>query len=109
MSEVINTSGILPVGRAILVEPYEPERVSSIIEMPDLVKDRLRTVEQRAIVIAVGSAAWLDEPSHRASPGDKVLISAYSGHMCVGTSDKKQYRLVNDKDIFAKIEVESHE
>lgn len=109
MSEVKNTSGILPTGRAILVQPYEPEKASSIIEMPDSVQDRLRTIEQRAVVIAIGPSAWFDEPHRRAEVGDKVLISAYSGHMCVGTNDKKQYRLVNDKDIFAKIEVESHE
>ena len=101
-----NTSGLLPKGRAVLVKPYEPERVSSIIEIPDSAMDRLRTIEQRAVVVAVGPAAWQDESSPRAQPGDKVLLSAFSGHMAVGTKDKQQYRFVNDKDIFAQIEVE---
>lgn len=109
MSEVKNTSGLLPVGRAVLVKPYEPERASSIIEIPESVNDRLRTIEQRAIVIAVGPAAWLDEPTHRAKPGDRVLVGAYNGHMAVGTADGQQYRFVNDKDIFAQIEVETNE
>ena len=109
MSEVKNTSGLLPKGRAILVRPYEPERMSSIIAMPDTIQDRLRTIEQRAEVIAVGPAAWIDEPSPRAQPGDKVLLSAFSGHMATGTADGQQYRFVNDKDIFAQIEVETNE
>lgn len=101
-----NTSGLLPKGRAVLVKPYEPEKASSIIEVPDFVQDRLRTIEQRAVVVAVGPAAWQDESAPRAQPGDKVLLSAFSGHMAVGTKDKQQYRFVNDKDIFAQIEVE---
>lgn len=101
-----NTSGLLPKGRAVLVKPYEPEKASSIIEVPDFVQDRLRTIEQRAVVVAVGPAAWQDESTPRAHPGDKVLLSAFSGHMAVGTKDKQQYRFVNDKDIFAQIEVE---
>ena len=108
MSEITNTSGLLPVGRAVLVKPYEPERMSTIIEVPEYALDRMRTIEQRAIVIAVGPSAWQDEKVPRAKPGDKVLISQYSGHMAVGTSDGQQYRFVNDKDIFAQIEVESH-
>lgn len=104
-----NTSGLLPVGRAILVKPYEPEKVSSIIEIPDMVNDRLRTIEQRAVVIAIGPAAWLDEPVPRAKTGDKVLLSQFSGHMAKGTADGEQYRFVNDKDIFAQIEVENND
>ena len=109
MSKVINESGLLPKGRAVLVMPYEPDRVSSIIEMPDTVKDRMRTIEQRAIVVAVGPACWADESEPRATPGDKVLVSGFAGFMATGTADGKQYRFVNDKDIFAQIEVESHE
>lgn len=109
MSEVKNTSGLLPKGRAVLVRPYEPDRVSSIIEMPETVQDRLRTIEQRAEVVAVGPSAWIDEKEPRARPGDKVLLSAFSGHMATGTADGKQYRFVNDKDIFAQIEVETNE
>ena len=103
----MNTSGLMPVGRAVLVQPYEPERKSSIIEMPDSVQDRLRTVEQRAVVVEVGPACWHDESVPRAAPGDKVLVSAFAGYMAVGPSDNLQYRFVNDKDIFARIVGES--
>jgi co-chaperonin GroES (HSP10) len=108
MMSKVNTSGLKPAGRAILVRPYEPELASSIIALPDSVQDNQRALEQRAVVIEVGPAAWMDEPVHRAKPGDKVLVGKYNGHMAVGTADGEQYRFVNDKDIFALIEVENN-
>lgn len=101
-----NVSGLLPAGRSILVRPYEPELASSIIAMPDSVRDNQRSLEQRAVVVDIGPAAWIDEPAPRCKIGDKVLVGRYSGHMAVGTADGVQYRFVNDKDIFAIIEVE---
>ena len=100
-----NNSGLAPLGRAVLVKHYESEKKTSLIELPDNVKERTLLVEQRAIVIEVGPACWPDEPA-RAQPGDRVLISKMSGYMAVGISDGKQYRLINDKDIFAKITAE---
>jgi len=97
-----NESGLVPLGRAVLVEHYEPERAGALIELPDSVKERTLLVEQRAVVIAVGPACWPDEPA-RAKPGDRVLISKMAGYMAKGTRDGKLYRLVNDRDIFAGI------
>ena len=97
-----NTSGLKPLGRAVLVEHYEPERKGALIVMPDMVRDRTAMVEQRAVVIEVGPACWPDEPP-RARPGDKVLISKMCGYMAVGPADGKNYRLINDRDVFAAI------
>lgn len=102
-----NKSGLKPLGRAVLIQPYEPERVSSIIEIPDSIKANLNSIEQRAVVIEVGANCWCDEPEPRAKVGDKVLVARYSGHMAIGTNDGQAYRFVNDRDIFAAIEVES--
>lgn len=102
MTTIVNNSGLAPRGRAVLVEHYEPERKNSLIELPDMVKDRTLMVEQRAIVIEIGPACWPDEPP-RAQVGDKVLISKMSGYMCTGPADGKRYRLINDRDIFAAI------
>jgi co-chaperonin GroES (HSP10) len=99
----MNTSGLYPVGKAILVKPYEPEKKSSLIEVPDFVQDRMRTIDQRVVVIEIGPSAWRDEEFPRAKVGDKVLVSAFSGYMARGTKDGQQYRFVNDKDIFARI------
>jgi co-chaperonin GroES (HSP10) len=102
---VTNESGLKPLGRAVLVKPYEPELLSSIIAIPESAQQGMHLVEQRAVVIEVGAACWPDEPA-RAKPGDKVLIARFAGHMAVGTKDGAQYRFVNDRDIFAAIEVE---
>ena len=105
-----NPSGLRPTGRAVLVKPYQPEIKEGLIVMPDTVKTQQAIVEQRAVVIEVGPAAWAEEIASgfgpRASIGDKVLISGYAGYMAKGTADGEQYRFVNDKDIFAQIEVE---
>lgn len=101
----MNNSGLAPLGRAILVEHYEPERKTGVIEIPDIVKERTLMVEQRAIVVEVGPACWPDEPP-RAAPGDRVLISKMAGYMAKGPADGKVYRLINDRDIFAKITAE---
>jgi co-chaperonin GroES (HSP10) len=103
-TEVKNTSGIAPLGRAVLVRYYEPEaKTSSLIILPKEVKDREILIEQRAVVIEAGPLAWAHEPTPRAKPGDKVLIAKFSGHMLVGPADGNQYRIVNDQDIFAAI------
>lgn len=99
---VENTSGLRPLGRAVLVEYFEPERKASMIVIPENLQDRVHAVEQRARVIEVGPACWPDEPP-RAKAGDYVLISKMAGYATKGPRDDKSYRLINDRDIFAGI------
>lgn len=99
-----NTSGLHPLGVAVLVKPYEPEINKSLLVMPETVKERTSAVETRAIVIAVGPLAWSDEPQPRARLGDKVLISRFAGVVAIGPKDGERYRLVNDRDIFCGLE-----
>lgn len=106
---MMNKSGLKPLGRAVLVEPYEPEVKKSVIELPETVRERTAMVETRAVVLDVGPAAWDDERTPRAMVGDKVLISKFAGVMVKGITDGKTYRLVNDRDIFCRIEDEAHE
>jgi co-chaperonin GroES (HSP10) len=91
-----NESGLLPVGRAVLIAPYTPERKEGLIIIPDEALGRDQMVEQRAVVIAIGPHCWCDEPSAR----------GYAGYMAKGTKDGQQYRFINDRDIFAVIETE---
>lgn len=102
MSEVSNPSGVEPLGRAVLVEYYEPERKNSSIIIPETVVDRVNAVEQRARIVAIGAACWPDEPQ-RADIGDYVYISKMAGYHLRGPADGKAYRMVNDRDIFAKL------
>ena len=53
---MINESGLKPLGRAVLVSPYEPERASSLIVMPDSVEANQLMLEQRVVVVEVGHA-----------------------------------------------------
>lgn len=101
----MNRSGLHPVGQAVLVEPYEPERhaTSSIIHIPPTARERMTAAEQRATVIAVGPEAWKDEKTPRAWAGDRVMVSAYAGMLTTGPLDGKQYRVINARDIFLRI------
>lgn len=98
-----NPSGLHPLGCAVLIEPYEPEIAKGMLVLPQDVKERTTMIEMRAVVIEVGPACWPDEPP-RAKPGDKVFVTKFAGHMVVGTKNGKQYRLVNDRDIFCRLE-----
>lgn len=106
-SEFGNTSGLVPLGRAVLVKPYDPEadRVKGLIQIPADVRRNMNMADQRAIVIAVGPDAWKGE-SLRAVPGDKVLVGRFSGYFAPGsqTKDGQEYRLVNDNEIFCRLE-----
>jgi co-chaperonin GroES (HSP10) len=102
MSQPSNTSGVAPLGRAVLVKYYEPERKESAIYIPESIRKGEVLVEQRATVVEVGPACWPDEPA-RAKPGDRVLIAAMSGYALKGPADGHLYRIVNDRDIFAQI------
>lgn len=99
----MNQSGLKPLGRAVLIEAYEPERKSGLIQLPTEAQERALMIESRAVVIEVGPRAWDDEAEPRAKPGDKVVVARFSGYMIKGTADGKQYRLVNDRDIFCGI------
>jgi len=114
-----NPSGLTPVGVAVLIKLYEPERKGAMIALPDNVQGRMSMVDSRATVIAVGPCAWHDEgvwepflwifrrwrQIPRAKVGDKVLVTKFAGFIAGEqvTADGQQYRLVNDRDIFCKI------
>ena len=100
---VTNQSGLDPRGVAVLIKKYEPERKGGLIELPEEVQKRQSMVDTRAVVIAVGPAAWFDEPTPRAKVGDKVLVTAYAGFIARGPADGELYRLVNDRDVFCVI------
>ena len=100
---MMNKSGLKPLGRAVLCEPYEPEFNRSVIAIPDHVRARALMEEMRAIVVEVGPNCWPDEPA-RAVAGDKVLISKYAGAIVKGTADGNLYRICNGDDIFCGIE-----
>jgi len=104
-----NKSVLDPRGVAVLIKLYEPERKGAQIVLPDSVQGRLSMVDNRAVVVAVGPNAWHDEPTPRASVGEKVLVTKFAGFMAKGPADGQMYRLVNDRDIFCAITHEESE
>lgn len=99
--KVDNTSGITPLGVAVLARPVE-EQLSSVIAIPDSVSDRQVMIDTKMLVLAVGPEAWKNEKEPRAYPGDVVLVSKYSGSVAKG-ADGKSYRLLNGADIYARV------
>lgn len=102
-----NPSGLEPVGQAVLVRPYEPPMVEGMIIIPDQARERMQLLETRAVVIAIGPAAWQDEAQPRVKVGDRVLIAKMAGVVAVGIKDGVTYRLVNGRDVFCKLKGES--
>lgn len=99
-----NTSGLKPLGRAVLVRMIEIEEMkASLIQIPQHVKQNSAMMETRAEVIEIGASCWEDEREPRAKIGDKVIITRMAGYAAIG-DDKEIYRLVNDRDIFCRIE-----
>ena len=101
LDDLQNKSGLKPLGRAVLVKPYEPPK-KGLIELPESVQERHIMLEVRAIVVEVGPHAWPDEPA-RCKPGDKVLVAKMNGFTAKGPLDGMTYRLVNDRDIFCGV------
>lgn len=100
---VTNTSGLHPLKHAVLVLPYEVEEVTKGgIVLPYAVQERDQLAEQRAIILEIGELADIGD----AKVGDKVLFAKWSGQVAIGITDKKAYRVVNDRDIFLRIEDE---
>lgn len=102
-NQFINPSGLRPLGRAVLIRPYEAQKKSSSIVLPDAVRSRELMVETLAVVVAVGPECWVDERQPRAKPGDHVIVTRYAGYMAKGILDGEQYRLVNDADIYCGV------
>lgn len=116
-----NKSGLRPLGVAVLVKDYRPERKYGKIFVPENVSDRQSMIDSRVQVLAVGPAAWQDEyvirgwwifrwkqHTPRAKVGDVVLVSKFSGYMASG-ADKQLYRMVNDRDIFCGMDDKAFE
>lgn len=114
-----NSSGLEPRGRAVLIQVDDSLGVKSkTIAIPDIVREKTDMVEQNAVVIAIGPAAWMDEgfwePTlwglwrrwriiPRARIGERVIVTKFAGYMTLGPADGKRYRMVNDRDIFGAV------
>ena len=98
-----NESGLTPLGHAVLIETFEFNK-DGLIEIPPEVARGMVSTDQRARIVEVGAEAWMGEAIPRAISGDIVLVTKFAGFIATGPKDGKTYRLVNDRDIFCRLE-----
>lgn len=102
----MNESGLRPLGHCVLVEPEELEIQKGVIKLMDNTVAEAHMLQMRVRVVEVGPYCWPNEAEPRAKAGDLVMIAKMSGNLVKGPKDGKQYRAINDKDIFVRIDVE---
>lgn len=102
-----NTSGISPLDLRVLVllDAVE-EKVGSII-LPASETDAKKFAMMKATLVAVGENAFDEARKNPAfiapKPGDRIMIAKFGG---IGTQgrDGKEYRIMNDNDVIARLE-----
>jgi len=103
-----NKSGITPLGFKVLIRIQEmEEKTEGGIIIPDIIKEKEDAASQVATIVDYGSAAFTigvgDLPKEWdvvPKVGAKVILNRYAGITIEG-KDKKEYRLINDKEILA--------
>ena len=100
-----NTSGIYPRGHRVLVLPdaVEEKTESGIIVSVGLERDRERLAQLKGTIVEIGNSCWHDQPEPWAQVGDHVIFGKYSGLIYKG-ADEKEYRIINDLDVVAKVD-----
>lgn len=98
----MNESGLEPRGRCVLVKPAELEIQRGVIAVLDSTVAEAHMLQMRVEVVECGPHCWPDEPEPRAKPGDTVMVAKMSGSLVKGL-DGKQYRAINDRDIFIRV------
>ena len=92
-----------PLGHRLLVEPenLEEKTGTGIIIKWD---DREKKAVQIGKILAIGETAWKEFGGDAwAEVGDRVYFARYSGAWLTDPEDNKEYLLLNDEDVVAKV------
>lgn len=108
----MNTSGIKPVEYKVLVLPDDIDETDETmrrakaagLEIVQNIKEREQMAQIKGTLVAVGGNAFEDWKGEKPESGQRVMIAKYAGLVAKG-DDGKDYRLCNDKDIAAMLEV----
>ena len=98
-----NSSGLHPLGRAVLLWPIETGLKTTKIHLPQNIKDRQLTLDTVAWVVEMGADCAKDEGGVRCKVGDPVIVAALSGSMREG-KDGVLYRFVRHMDIYGLVD-----
>lgn len=107
-----NTSGCLPIGDKILIKPdIFLDTTAGAVALPDEFVERMQLSTQSGVIVAVGDDAftWSADRmrpfgGYKPKPGDRVYYERYAGAVVQG-DDHTEYRLVEDRQVGAVIEV----
>ncbi len=100
----MNESGITPMEFKVLIKPETvQEKSHGGIIIPDSAKEKAKFATMRGNLIAAGAIAFTD-PNWLETPkiGEMVLFDRYAGGLVSG-ADGVEYRLINDKEIQAVV------
>jgi len=105
----MNTSGIIPLDMRVLVKPDPVEEVTKGgIILPGSAVEQQKFATVKATLIAAGINAWAEAKRFDGftppQPGARVMVAKYGGVNTPG-ADGVEYRLMNDDDVVALLEV----
>jgi len=103
----MNNSGFQPLDLKVLVMPDPVQDKVGNIFIPEQAKEKEKFATVKGTLIAAGENAWEEAASRSANfttpkPGDRILIAKYGGILLTG-DDGKDYRIMNDTDVIARL------
>lgn len=103
-----NTSGYTPVDVRILVKPDKAQEMSKGgVYIPQTAQEKEKYATIKATLVAAGPNAFSEWGfTNGVDPGRRIIVAQYAGSNVKG-ADGEDYRLMNDEDVVAIIEVEA--
>ena len=105
----MHKTGIKPVEYKILIKVDESDEKQGRILIPDSVREKEEIAGDRGILVAIGGMAFSDWKGNKPKIGDRIIFNKYAGSLITSREEDRtllKYRLCNDKDICAVLEVE---
>ena len=92
---------IEPVRYRVLIKPDEVDEKTGSLYMPQNTRDRKQEACDRGTLIAMGEMAFLEWEGRKPKVGDRVLFNRYAGSIVSVSEESEKFRLCNDEDIGA--------
>ena len=101
--DLINKSGVEPLGDKVLVKPDVTPKMHGGIHIPDQHVERIALTRSKGTVIAVANNCWeMWSGDNWCESGDRILFGKYAGYPFEG-DDGEMYQIINDADVTALV------